>query len=141
MTELFGTMGFLKVNAALFVGWITLNAGIIPGLPAFDPFPFNLLTMTVSLEAIFLSIVVLISQNRASKVADVREQIDLQVNVQSEREVVKILTMLDRIQHRLRVSRGHDDPELDDMKQALDLNELEDEIIEDLRHQHHPEKK
>src|SRR3989344_4326821 len=59
-----GNMGFVLLNAVFFIMWIAVNTGIIPGIPIFDPFPFILLTMLVSLEAIFLSVLVLISQNR-----------------------------------------------------------------------------
>ena len=135
LTELFGTVWFLNANAALFAGWILVNLGLVPGVKIFDPFPFNFLTMTVSLEAIFLSIVVLISQNRASKLADVREQIDLQVNVQAEKEVTKILHILDRMQHKLGLKDVHD-AELAAMKRVLDLERLEEQVLEDMQKEH-----
>lgn len=94
MTTVFGSVTFLLLNALLFCGWIVVNMGWVPGLPQFDPFPFGLLTMLVSLEAIFLAIIVLISQNRAAHVADVREEIDLHINKITEAEATQILKML-----------------------------------------------
>ncbi len=80
MTASSGSIGFLIINVLWFVVWIVINLEIIPGLAAFDPFPFGLLTMIVSLEAIVLAIFVPISQNRSSKISDLREEIDLQVD-------------------------------------------------------------
>jgi uncharacterized membrane protein len=91
MTEIFGSIGFLVANIIWFAIWIVINLGLIPGVAAFDPFPFGLLTMIVSLEAIILAIFVLISQNRSSKIADLREEVDLQVDMLTEREITKLL--------------------------------------------------
>lgn len=130
LVEKFGTPAFLTWNAALFGTWLLLNTGWMPGIEVFDPYPFVMLTTIVSLEAIFLSIIVLIAQNKAAKLADLREQIDLQVNVQAEREVTKILHMLDRIQKRLGMKES--DPELTAMKKALDLEWIEDKVLEEM---------
>src|SRR5258706_16450649 len=75
MTARFGSMTFLAINAIWFGSWIVINTGLIPFVTLFDPFPFGLLTMVVSLEAIFLAIIVLISQNRAAKIDDLREEV------------------------------------------------------------------
>lgn len=94
MTSSFGSSSFLMLNIFLFVGWILINTGQIKGIPIFDPFPFNLLTTIVSLEAIFLAIFVLISQNRTTKIDDLREETHLQLNLISEREVTKLMKMM-----------------------------------------------
>src|SRR3990167_9626504 len=73
LTAIFGSTTFLFLNALFFTLWIAVNLGKIPGVPVFDPYPFGLLTMIVSLEAIFLSIFVLVSQNRSSYVNALRE--------------------------------------------------------------------
>lgn len=130
LTQKFGTLPFLFGNIVFFAVWLLLNADVLPGMHPFDPYPFVMLTTVVSLEAIALSIIVLISQNRASKLADLREQIDLQVNVQAEREVTKILHILDRIQRQLGVKER--DPELAAMKKALDLEWIEDKVLEEM---------
>ena len=67
IAEFSGSMPFLMMNAILFLLWIVLNQNMVPGIRAFDPFPYGLLTMAVSLEAIFLSIFVLISQNQTGR--------------------------------------------------------------------------
>ncbi len=127
-TQSFGTSSFLLLNIIGFAAWIVLNTGWIPGFTLIDSYPFNFLTTAVSLEAIFLSIIVLMSQNRAAKVAEVREEMDLQINLQSEREVTKILEMLSAIERRLHV-REKIDPELVEMLKRLDLDELEQHIV------------
>jgi uncharacterized membrane protein len=90
-----GSMPFLILNGAWFVIWIAIN--IVPGLPAFDPFPFGLLTMIVSLEAIFLSCFVLISQNRQAQKDKVRADIEYDVNIKAELEVAHLHEKTDRI--------------------------------------------
>lgn len=94
MTSHLGSMGFLFVNIVWFFCWILINTGLIPGIPVFDPFPFGLLTMIVSLEAIFLAIIVLISQNRAAKIDDLRDEIDLHINTIAEEEITKSIELL-----------------------------------------------
>lgn len=127
MTDSFGTLAFFNINALLFVAWIAVNMGAVPGIDVFDPYPFGLLTMIVSLEAIFLSVIVLISQNRAAKNADLREEIDFQVNVQAEREITKMLSMLEDIEAHLKIAKERD-LELLEMKKVLNLDELEARI-------------
>lgn len=131
LTDSFGTIAFFLVNAMFFAGWILWNLDLGFNLPVFDPYPFGMLTMIVSLEAIFLSVIVLMSQNRASKIADLREEVDLQVNIASEKEITQMLKMLDRIQKKLLVkeSNGKD---LAQMKQDLDVADLEKNVANEL---------
>ncbi|MEO5928785.1 MAG: DUF1003 domain-containing protein [Candidatus Kapaibacterium sp.] len=91
-----GSMAFLTLNALWFIGWIMINTLPI-GITQFDPFPFGLLTMIVSLEAIFLSIFVLISQNRQTVKDRVRSDIEYDVNVKAEMEVAHLHEKTDRI--------------------------------------------
>ena len=93
-TALLGSNVFLFVNLLIFISWIVINTGQIPGIEPFDKFPFSLLTTSVSIEAIILAILVLISQNRAAKVADLREEVQLQVNVITEEEITRMMWML-----------------------------------------------
>jgi uncharacterized membrane protein len=91
-----GSMWFLLINAIWFVAWIGVNT--LPlGVPAFDPYPFGLLTMIVSLEAIFLSCFVLISQNRQAEKDRVRSDIEYEVNIKAELEVAHLHEKTDRI--------------------------------------------
>ena len=94
MTAFFGSHIFLFANVLIFIIWIVINTGLISEVQPFDKFPFSLLTTSVSLEAIILAILVLISQNRASKVADLREEVQLQVNVLTEEEITRMMWML-----------------------------------------------
>lgn len=94
LTKKFGSIIFLGLNAVWFLVWILWNNNLIPGLKPFDPFPFGLLTMVVSLEAIFLAIIVLISQNRGARVAELREEVDLQINTLAEEEVTKLIQLV-----------------------------------------------
>jgi CRP/FNR family transcriptional regulator, cyclic AMP receptor protein len=91
-----GSMPFLFINAAWFILWISLNT-LHLGVPAFDPYPFGLLTMIVSLEAIFLSCFVLVSQNRQAEKDRVRADIEYEVNVKAELEVTHLHEKTDRI--------------------------------------------
>lgn len=132
LTESFGTIWFLTVNAIWFGVWVAINTELIPGVASFDPFPFGLLTMIVSLEAIFLAVIVLISQNREAHIAEVREEIDLQVNVKAEQEITKILIILDAIHDHLGLP-PEDDEELVMMKQKTNLDAIEEEIIKEMK--------
>jgi CRP/FNR family transcriptional regulator, cyclic AMP receptor protein len=90
-----GSMQFLLLNGVWFGAWIIINT--VPGLPQFDPFPFGLLTMIVSLEAIFLSCFVLISQNRQAQKDKVRADIEYDVNIKAELEIAHLHEKTDRI--------------------------------------------
>jgi CRP/FNR family cyclic AMP-dependent transcriptional regulator len=94
-----GSILFLLLHALWFGAWIALNVGVlrVPGLSGFDPFPFGLLTMIVSLEAIFLSTFVLISQNRQVEKDKVRGDIEYEVNIKAELEVAELHQKTDHI--------------------------------------------
>ena len=84
ITALAGSMEFVYIHALWFGVWIVLNVGLLGAALVFDDFPFGLLTMIVSLEAIFLSTFVMISQNRQAARADIRSDLDFENNVRSE---------------------------------------------------------
>jgi len=132
LTSQFGTIWFLNLNVIFFAAWIVINLGFIPGVPVFDPYPFGMLTMCVSLEAIFLSTIVLISQKRAAEVDDLREEVDLQVNIQAEREITRVLHMLDAIHRKLGIRRGKQAND-EWMREDLDLDALENRVKEVIR--------
>lgn len=97
MTVKFGSITFLIVHFLWFSWWILANESFFPSIQPFDPFPYGLLTMVVSLEAIGLSIIVLISQNRSSKIYALREEADLQIDMINEEETTKALHLLVKI--------------------------------------------
>ena len=95
-----GSMHFLIINGLWFLIWVSINT--LPfGIPQFDPFPFGLLTMIVSLEAIFLSCFVLISQNRQSEKDHIRSDVEYEVNVQAELEVAHLHEKIDHIHEQM----------------------------------------
>ncbi|MGE5463433.1 MAG: DUF1003 domain-containing protein [Syntrophothermus sp.] len=102
ITSFSGRMVFVYVHIAWFGLWILLNTGHF-GVQVFDPFPYGLLTMVVSLEAIFLSTFVLISQNRLSEEAEQRADLDLHIGLLTEHELTRVLQMLDAIQDKLEI--------------------------------------
>src|SRR5678815_843356 len=89
-----GKVWFILLHVIWFSFWIIYNEGEIPNLKPFDPFPFSLLTTIVSLEAIFLSLFILTSQNRAARQADQRSHLDLQINLLAELESTRMLEMI-----------------------------------------------
>jgi uncharacterized membrane protein len=103
ITNFSGSMVFVYLHAIWFGLWILLNIGLIhiPHLTQFDPYPFGLLTLVVSLEAIFLSTFVLIAQNRLARQSERRSDLDLQINLLAEQKAAKVLEMLDQIAQQL----------------------------------------
>jgi uncharacterized membrane protein len=97
ITAFSGRMVCVYVHIVWFGVWILLNTGRV-GVPPFDPFPYGLLTMVVSLEAIFLSTLVLISQNRLSEESEHRADWALPIGLLTEYELTRVLHMLDAIQ-------------------------------------------
>lgn len=132
LTNNFGTIGFFLLNAGIFLIWVLINVGVWKGIEPFDPFPFGLLTMIVSLEAIFLSIFVLISQNREAKVADLREEIDLQINMIAEQEVTKVMKILTLLAKKQNINLS-EDSELKEMLEPLDTQKIEAKLEQEIK--------
>ena len=114
ITSFSGRMIFAYVHIVWFGLWILLNTGRF-GLRAFDPFPYGLLTMVVSLEAIFLSTFVLISQNRLGEETERRADLDLHIGLLTEHELTRVLQMLGAIQDKLGIV-DHENSELADLE-------------------------
>jgi uncharacterized membrane protein len=121
---------FLLVHAIIFIGWILWN---VPGfgLPQFDPYPYGMLTTIVSLEAIFLSIFVLMTQSRESRIGELREELTLQVNLRMEEEITKTLHLVAGLYARLGLKMA-DDPELRAMLEPLDPRKMESDLTEQM---------
>jgi uncharacterized membrane protein len=98
-----GSVTFVVCHVVIYGLWILINLKALPWFKPFDPYPFMLLNVVVSLEAIFLSTFVLMKQNRMSRQADQRDHLDLQINLLSEREMTMVLQLLQRIAARLNV--------------------------------------
>ncbi len=131
LTSMASSTPFLVAHVIWFVVWIALNIYLLRVRP-FDPFPFGLLTMVVSLEAIFLSIFVLMTQARESETAELREEITLQVLLRTEEEVTKTLQLVAGLYTRL----GHpmaEDAALREMIRPLDAEEIERNLLDEMR--------
>jgi uncharacterized membrane protein len=120
-----GSFTFVWVHLIWFGAWVAVN--VIPGMPRFDPFPFTFLTLVVSLEAIFLSTFILISQNHETRLSERRNQLDLQINLLTEQENTKMLELLERIAEKIG-ARTDDDPSRRVLEQATRPEKLVDQI-------------
>ncbi|HMJ17954.1 MAG TPA: DUF1003 domain-containing protein [Gemmatimonadaceae bacterium] len=121
---------FLVIHALLFIGWIWWNLPF-SGMPKFDPYPYGMLTTIVSLEAIFLSIFVLMTQSRESRIGELREELTLQVNLRMEEEITKTLHLVAGLYSRLGLQLA-DDPELKAMLEPLDPKKMENDLAEQI---------
>jgi len=126
ITGLSGQMSFVYFHVLWFGVWILFNTGWL-GAKVFDPFPYGLLTMIVSLEAIFLSTFVLISQNRLSEEADRRADLDLHVGLLTEVELTRVIKMLHAIQDKLGIECA-DPLEVADLELATNPEDVLAEI-------------
>ncbi|MEO8652611.1 MAG: DUF1003 domain-containing protein [Ramlibacter sp.] len=125
-----GSMTFAWIHLVLFAAWIGYNA--LPWFHHFDPYPFTFLTLVVSLEAIFLSTFILISQNYDMRVSERRNQLDLQINLLAEQENTKTLQILERIAKKVGAHLG-DDPQVRALEEATRPDSLVDQIEEAYR--------
>lgn len=114
----------IVLHAVWFAVWLTWNAGVVRGMTPFDPFPFPFLTMAVSLEAIFLSLFVLASQNRLSRQADKRSHLDLQIDLLAEREMTAVLGLLRDLARHQGVETTLTSEQLHDLIERTDLRRL-----------------
>jgi uncharacterized membrane protein len=129
ITRFTGSMAFVYVHLALVAGWVAINLGIVPGVPTFDP-TFVILATFASVEAIFLSTFVLISQNRAAAEADRRSELDLQTNLLSEHEITRILTLTRAIAEHLGISEAND-PSLEELERHVAPEKVLDRLTEE----------
>jgi uncharacterized membrane protein len=125
-----GSGPVLVLHVVWFGAWIAMNIGAIRGIQPFDPFPFPFLTMTVSLEAIFLALFVLASQNRLAHQADKRSHLDLQIDLLAEREMTAVLQLLQDIARHLDVHTTVTPEQLRDLMKKTDVRRLTDRMEE-----------
>lgn len=131
MTSRFGSITFLALNAIWFLTWILINTNKVPWIEPFDPYPFGFLTMVVSLEAIFLAIIVLVSQNREARVAELRDEIELQIDTIAEGELTKLINLMVILMEKQGI-KIDEDPELRRMLKPVDNKKLQDDIEKEL---------
>jgi uncharacterized membrane protein len=126
ITRFTGSMTFVLIHLTVYGLWITINLGWIPGVPQFDE-TFVVLAMEASVEAIFLSTFVLISQNRMAAAADRRADLDLHINLLTEHELTKLTVLVAAIADKLQVRSGAD-PDLEEVKQDIQPLHVLDEL-------------
>jgi len=126
ITRFAGSMTFVAIHLTIYGLWIAINLGWIPGVPRFDE-TFVVLAMEASVEAIFLSTFVLISQNRMAAVADRRADLDLHINLLTEHELTKLAVLVAAIADKLEV-RSEADPEFEEIKQDVQPIHVLDEL-------------
>jgi uncharacterized membrane protein len=117
VTRFTGSMRFVYIHLIVFGLWIVINLGWVPGLPQFDR-SFVVLAMVASVEAIFLSTFVLISQNRMSALADQRADLDLQVSLLAEHEITRLITLVTAIAQHMQLDVAQN-PELVELAQDV----------------------
>lgn len=126
LTTRIGSMGAVYGHAVVFGIWILANMGLF-GIKPFDPFPFGLLTMMLSIEAIFLTLFVLISQNRMQIESDNRSELDVQVNLLTEYELTRLWRLTELIADKLGVDRSSD-KELKGLDADIDPKDVMEQI-------------
>jgi uncharacterized membrane protein len=129
ITDFVGSMWFVYVHLAIVAGWVAVNLGWVPGVARFDPMFFALAT-GASVEAIFISTFVLISQNRTSALADRRARLDLQVNLLAEHEITRLISLVKAIAKEMGVEEG-EDPELSELERDVSPEAVLKELVED----------
>jgi uncharacterized membrane protein len=127
-----GTMPSFLFHMALFACWILINNGVISDIRPWDPFPFILLTMLVSMEGVVLALFVLMKQNRMSRRADEREHLHLQVNLLAEKEITRILQLQQSLADHLGVREISDNPEIRELAEETVIEKLANEVKRNL---------
>src|SRR5205085_1233711 len=130
ITRFTGSMRFVYIHLVLFGGWIVVNLPWVPW-PKFDP-TFVILAMGASVEAIFLSTFVLISQNRMQEQADKRADLDLQISLLAEHEITRLITLVKAMAEKLEVEASQN-PEVHELQQDVSPEKVLDALEENQR--------
>lgn len=123
VTRFAGSTPFIIFHIIWFTCWIVINTNLIPSIKAFDAYPFSFLTLVVSLEAIFLTLLVLMTQNSMTREADKRAKLDLQINLLDEQETTVILRMVQKIASHLGIEEEVDQS-IEDLCEQTDVINL-----------------
>lgn len=126
VTKFTGSMLFVYIHLVIVAGWVAVNLGLVPIVPRFDE-TFVILATAASVEAIFLSTFVLISQNRAAALADRRADLDLQINLLAEHEITRLISLTKAIGERLGIDEAGD-PALDELEKHVAPEKVLDEL-------------
>jgi uncharacterized membrane protein len=132
ITKFVGNTGFLLAQLILISGWMLVNLRVIPGVAAFDPFPFGVLALIVSSESVFLTVFVLISQSRMARQSDRRSHLGLQVSMLSEQELTTILQMLQKLCQHMGVNVDSTKREVQSFSKTTEIHKLASELEDKL---------
>jgi uncharacterized membrane protein len=135
IVKFIGSPKFLLLHVFLVAAWSVVNLNLIPHVKSFDPFPFGILALFVSSESVFLTIFVLISQNRMARQAERRSHLDLQVGMLSEQELTMILQMLQKLCRHAGVDVTSADLQVRGFSENTDVHKLASELEEKLPEQ------
>lgn len=127
-----GSIWFVALHILWFAAWFIINSGLVPGIPKFDPYPFILLAMIVSVEAVILSTFVLMKQNRMQRKTDQRDHLNLQIDLLAEKELTKVLQVLTLICRKLEIEEADADKELKEMARLTSVNMISERIERDM---------
>jgi uncharacterized membrane protein len=127
-----GSLKFLLLHLILVGTWIGANLNLVPGVNAFDPFPFGILALFVSSESVFLTIFVLISQNRMARQAERRSHLDLQVGMLAEQELTMVLQMLQKLCQHSGIDMKSTTQQVQGFSETTDVQKLASELEEKL---------
>jgi uncharacterized membrane protein len=132
LLRVIGTLGFVAFHLVALALWVIVNLNAVPIVPAFDPFPFGILTLIVSTEGVFLCLFVLISQNRMTREANHRAHLNLEISVLAEKESTKMLQMLQELIRRTG-DAGPVDDEARQLSQPTNVADLAEKLQETLK--------
>ena len=118
---------FFAIFLAAHLAWVVLNLGLVPGVRPWDPLPFVLLATIASAEAPFIALLVLMAQSRAQHVDEIREEVQLQVDLYMERQTSAALRMLEAIQDELGIEPERD-PDFEVLTEPLDPRRVMEEV-------------
>lgn len=135
IVKFIGSMAFLLLHALLVATWSMINLNVIPRIKPFDPFPFGILALVVSSESVFLTIFVLISQNRMARQAERRSHLDLQVSMLAEQEITMMLQMQQKLCQHLGVDVKSATAAVEGFSKTTDVHRLATELQEKLPEQ------
>jgi uncharacterized membrane protein len=132
IAKFIGSTAFLLLQVLLVLTWSAINLKVIPGVRAFDPFPFGILALVISSESVLLTIFVLISQNRMTRQAEKRAHLDLQVGMLAEQELTTMLQMQHKICKHLGIDVESAQQKLKEFSDATDVSKLASELEDKL---------
>ena len=132
ITRSAGSFVFLALHLTFLFVWMSINLGLVRGVKPFDPFPFGVLSVVVSSEAVFLTIFVLISQNRMARQAEKRAHLDLQVGMLAEQELTTLLQLQQKMCQHLGVNVSDEKKDVSDFAQTTDVHQLARELDQQL---------